>query len=458
MSIKKHLSYSLLAISAASLAPATQAANWLMLQGTEPAGAAGRAKLWGFIQPEYQATDGTKLKAGPYSGQDAIFNTILPNRETESQFNLRRARFGVRGQGFPLDNNTNYFFLAEAGNNGITRPGGGTGSVKLTDASITLNHLEFARFRVGQFKTPGAEEGLMAIHVFNYVNFTNVTNGVLLERFLKYDGSGTFVNSSGSSDSGHANGPLGPVGAFRDIGVQMFQTFKKNDWEHSYAIMIGNGNGITRSDNNDSKDLYLYWSSEKVYGGKGGRRQGWKTFAWYQKGKRTLTLEQGTATSSDDVTQDFDRKRWGVGTTYLKGKYRAGAEYIAADGMIRNGTDGGAVVGSISNNGLSRASLNVLPNDKADGWYLDFGYKIKPNIELDIRYDRYNRATEVAANERRFETATVGAQYFFNKKTRLIFNYEFRNAEAPNLAGSANPNIILDGMDNLASVQLLAIF
>lgn len=440
------------------LAGQAQAANWLMVQGTEPAGAAARARLWGFIQPEFQATDGTELEAGPYTGQRAQFNSIAPDRDTDSAFNIRRARIGVRGTGFPLDSNVNYFFLAEAGNNGITKPGGGTGSLKLTDASITLNHFKGARVRIGQFKTPGSEEGLKAIHVFDYVNFSNVVDGILLERFTDFDGTGTFVTPAGSSDSGQTNGPVGSVGAFRDIGVQVFDTFAVNDWEHSYAVMIGNGNGIARSDNNDDKDYYLYLSSEKVFGGKGARRQGWKTFAWYLSGDRTLTQEQGNADPSDDVSNEFERTRWGLGSTYLKGKYRAGAEYIKADGMIRNGTDAGATIGAISNNGLSRASLNVLPDDEADGWYLDFGYRVIPNVELDIRYDHFNRATKVSALEREFETLTLGAQYFFNKKTRAIFNYEFRDAEAPNLPGSHNANRLLDGMDDRISVQLLAIF
>lgn len=222
-----------------------QAANWLALQGTEPAGSAERAKLWGFIQPEYQATDGTELKAGPFSGQDAIFNQIGPDLDTDSQFNIRRARIGVRGTGFPLDSNTNYFFLAEAGNNGITKGDGG--GVKITDASITLSHIPGARVRVGQFKYPGAEEGLQAIHVFDYINFTNVTNGLLLERFFDGDGS----------DTQSANSPNGPVGAFRDVGVQVFNTFTNGSWEHSYALMVGNGNGIARGDNDDKCLLVL---------------------------------------------------------------------------------------------------------------------------------------------------------------------------------------------------------
>ena len=40
-----------------------------------------------------------------------------------------------------------------------------------------------------------------------------------------------------------------PVGAFRDVGVQMFDWFKfGNDWEWSYAIMMGNGNGLKKQD------------------------------------------------------------------------------------------------------------------------------------------------------------------------------------------------------------------
>jgi hypothetical protein len=87
------------------------ATNWLMLQGTEPAGQSQRAKVWGFVQPEYQSTGGKNLKAGPWAGQEAIFNQIGPDLKTDSQFNIRRARIGVRGTGFPLDDNVNYFFI-----------------------------------------------------------------------------------------------------------------------------------------------------------------------------------------------------------------------------------------------------------------------------------------------------------------------------------------------------------
>jgi len=450
MNYKNKLLVKILGATLLSCASSAQAANWLMLQGTEPEGQSARAKIWGFIQPEYQTTDGTKIKAGAWSGQNAIFNQIGPDLKTDSQFSIRRARVGIRGTGFPLDSKVNYFFLAEFGNNGITRPGGGTGSAKLTDASITLNHIKGARIRVGQFKTPGAEEGLQAIHVFDYINFTNVTNGLLLERHFDGNGSDTFVTPAGNSGAGgDANRPNGSVGAFRDVGIQVFETFKVNNWEHSYAVMYGNGNGIARGDNDDNKDTHLYWSSELVFGGKGGRRQGWKLFIWNQDGKRTLT----TAGAGE-----YDRERSGLGTTFRKDKIRAAFEYITADGMIFNGTDGAAVAGSAANGPGTTASFNVETDGEADGWYAHFGYMVLPKLELDIRYDTYDRMTNVSAKERQFDTTTLGAQYFFNKKTRATFNYEFREGEAPNLASSHNANKILDGLDDRISLQLITIF
>ncbi len=429
-------------------ASTVHSANWLALQGTEPDGQSARARVWGFVQPEYSQTKGTELKAGPWKGQKAIFNQLRPDLKTNKTFNVLRARIGVRGTGFPLDNKVNYFFLAEFGDNGITRGSGG--SAKLTDASVTLSHIPGARIRVGQFKTPGAEEGLQAIHVFDYINFTNVTNGMILERFFDADGS---INNDPKNAS---NKPNGSVSAFRDVGIQFFDIFKAGDWEHSYAVMFGNGNGITRGDNNDSNETYLYWSSSLIFNNsKGARRQSWKMFAWNQEGKRTIGVNDGTGAYVQD---EFDRKRYGLGTTFRKDKYRAAFEYMKADGMIFNGTDGGAVAGSVSNDNSKTASWNMETKGEANGYYGHFGYMVMPQLELDLRYDVYNRMTDVSAKERKFTTTTVGAQWFFNKKSRLIVNYEFRDAEAPNAASTAGPNKILSGMDDKISAQILVVF
>ncbi len=417
------------------------AANWLALQGTEPPGSSDRAKLWGFIQPQYFYTENTKLKAGGWKGQNAIFNQAGPERKSSNTFQMRRARIGVRGTNFPLDSKTNYFLLIEAGKNGITEF---DSSVAATDASVTFSHIPYARVRVGQFKTPTAEEGLQAIHVFDYINFTTGTDMMLLERFFDEDGSrGNFKN-----------GLNGSVGAFRDIGVQVFDIIPvAGNWEHSYAVMVGNGNGINRTDNNNEKDYYAYWSSARIFGGRGARRQELKMFAWGQTGKRTLEYANGVAGD-----QDFDRDRWGVGFTFRKGKYRAAAEYVDSDGMIFNGTDGGAVAGASNNTGTDIASLNIVPKGEAESYYIHAGYMVLPELELDMRYDSLDRLSDSDTGEREFTTLTVGFQYFFNRKTRAIVNYEFRDAKAPGFSSSANANKVLDSFDDRLGVQILAIF
>jgi hypothetical protein len=438
----RNLHSGLAAVLFAGISITAEASNWLELQGTEPAGSTDRLKLWGFIQPEYSYTSNSRLPAGPFAGQKAVFNQIGPDLDSSSTFQIRRARIGARGANFPLDNKTNYFLLLEAGRNGVTKYG--DSAVVATDASVTLNQIPHARIRLGQFKYPGGEEGLQAIHVFNYIRFSAVTNQLLLERFFDGDGS----------DTQNKNEPNGSVGAFRDIGVQVFDWFDWMGFEHSYAAMLGNGNGINRQDNNNEKDYYLYWASEKVFGAsKGARRQGLKLFGWYQNGERTLDFVDGVAGE-----QDFDRKRWGFGTTFRKGKWRAAAEYVDADGMVLNGTDGGAVPGSRNNADTETASFNISPKGKAHGYYLDLGYQVVPKLELDLRYDYLDRVENIDADQREFTNWTIGAQWFFTRQTRALVNYEIRDAKAPKFASSAVPNQVLDETDNRISVQVLAIF
>ena len=441
-----------------------EAANWLMLQGTERSSAAGRAKVWGFLQPTYTSMSGSEVAAGPWAGQTAQFNVQPPHLSTNKGFDIRRARIGIRGQGFPLDPKVNYFFLAEFGSNGITWPNGGNGHAMIDHASVTLNHIKGARIRAGLFKVPMSEEMLQAIHVFDYINFTNFGFQQLLERFLPGDGGDSYI-APGNFATGAPNVPNAPIGAVRDQGVQIFDTFKTGGWDTSYAIMVGNGNGINRADNNDSLDKYFYVSTEKVYAGKGPRVQSLKLFAWSLSGERELTTNScvaGTPATCTATAGTFDRKRSGIGVTFRKGPYRAAAEILRADGMIFAGTDGGAKAGTSNTAGppagTVTSSFNMSPNEKADAFYVHFGYAVTRQLELDIRYDTMNRETENSLNERKFTTTTLGAQWFFNLKNRIAINYELREAEAPGRPSSHASNQILDDMDNRLSVQITSIF
>jgi len=431
----------------------TNAANWLMLQGTEPAGSAPRAKIWGFIQTQYQK-DYSDANA---NNQYVPPKLIGPGLTSQSQFNVNRARIGVRGTGFPLDPNVNYFLLAEFGKNAITEAA--SGAVHVTDASITLNHIKGARLRLGLFKYPGAEEALQAIHVFDYINFTNVTNQLLLERFQSSisvnDVSDVPPQTLPAQQS--LNGFDRPVGAFRDVGLQVFDTFGINDWEHSYAIMYGNGNGLNDGDNDDNKDLYVYLSSERVFDGQGPRREGLKMFAWHQTGQRSFDGD------GDGQVEEYDRDRSGVGVKYLQKPFRFTAEYMTGEGMIFNGPDKptfGLVPPSAGNPNHPANGLN----QEASGFTVEGGWYIPgTKWEIDARYDIYHRLEgNTGAYELEFKTLTLGTQYHFNKKARLTINYEIREAEAVKFGNEPppppNPNINLKDVDNRASIQVTHIF
>jgi len=426
----------LAATSAAVLggaASSAQAANWLMLQGTEPADAAARAKVWGFVQAQYQDDNSDACKTGclpPASLGGYIPPKLVgPNLDNQSGFNVNRARIGVRGTGLPLDSKVNYFILTEFGNNGITYPQDNT---HLTDASITLNHIKGARVRVGLFKNPGAEEALQAIHVFDYINFTSVTNQMLLERFQQEADTNQIPTATPNASM---NQYTRSVGAFRDVGIQVFDAFNANNWEHSYAVKYGNGNGLNFGDNDDNRDLYLYWSSELVFGGNGPRREGLKLFAWYQDGKRTNVA---------DRTQEQDRTRSGLGAKYLKKPFRLTAEYMKGEGMIFQG---------------QHRPLHIYNNEEADGWYLEGGWYIPgTKWELDLRYDTYTRGenhpTSAANDESTFDTVTVGVQYHFNRKTRLNLEYASRDNKSDTPAVDAQN----EGVDGRFAIQVTAIF
>lgn len=444
-----------LAFAAAGTA---QAANWLMLQGTEDPGAAARANVWGFIQAKYEQDFSDTNATGGFVPP----KLLGPDLDSQDGFNINRARIGVRGTGFPLDTRINYFVLLEMGNNGITH--GNSTFARLTDASVTLNYIPGARVRAGLFKTPGSEEGLQAIHAFDYINFTEMSNGLLLERFPnKGFTSCTGVTLPCNAATGNV-GPYteaqlqggasvntfnSPVGAFRDVGVQVFDAFDVgNDWEISYAAMIGNGNGIEFSNSDGKYDKYLYLSAEKKYGGKGPKAEGLKFFAWGQTGKRLLdTTNDGVANA-----KSYDRDRAGVGVKYMKKPFRATAEYVTADGMIWVGPDK-------PNFYLTAPAHGNGADAKGSGWYVEGGWYIpRTKFELDARFDSMTRL-EDRVNQHQFDKWTLGVQYHFNPKTRVTLNYEMRDFECDSGNAACNgPNSNLKGVDDRVGVQLTAIF
>jgi hypothetical protein len=426
-------------LSVFTLIPVAFGANWIMLQGTEPPKAPAY-RPFGFLGIEYQQTKGSHLPASPWKGQPLVLNQIGPQLERSNELQVSYARLGLRGR--VLDGKLNYWISPLAGYNGISHNGGP--NVKFTDVSATLNLIPHARIRIGQFKYPGSEEGLQPAVLRDYLNPTNVSKQITNERY--FDSDGTPKDDDNVFD--------GPLSGWRDTGIQVFDAFRTGDWEHTYALMAGTGTGLAiyNGFGNSRPDWYLYWSSVLIFGGKGPSLEGLKVTGWYQDGEREIRAGK----SQDE--EYFDRRRYGLGATLRHGPWRAAGEWIKADGMVMNGTDGVAVPGSVSNNGKIISSFNVLPDNEADGWYLDAGYTLFGKWEIRARYDRLNRGTDSSETERRFETVTLGTTYRFNKHVRVLADYEFRDVTAPSLPGSATPNLILSEVDNLFGVRVWAKF
>lgn len=437
-------------IGAASIAlgaaPIAHGANWLKLQGNEPPGAKA-VKIWGFLQPEYVYNEGgavTGLKGGAaeYNGQTPVFNMVRPDNDHTDQLQMFRARLGARGVLSAIDDRINYFVLGEAGNNGLTL----AHNPVLTDASATFNYIPGARIRAGLFKLPTGEEALEAIQVMDYINFTNVTDNLLNERFV--EPYSTTRPTAPLSPALREAQVTGATSGFRDVGVQVYDWFRRDKWEYTYAVMVSNGHGINFNDNNSHHDLTGRLQLSYIFAGKGPKRQDATAYIWHQEGERTFG------------GQDYNRIREGVGFKYLRLPFRVDGEYIQGKGMIFVGPNP-----PFNDLGVGlQPVVTVGPEGKANGWYLDGGWHVTPKWEVDLRYDEFHRMTNSAPDEREFTTWTAGLQYFFTPKLRVALNYEWRDLKVVNpgaITSAVNRNnaeAVAASMGNRASVEATWLF
>jgi Phosphate-selective porin O and P len=434
------------AMLAASLPLSAHAANWVDVLATEPADARP-IKPFGFVQPTYTYIDADPLSgmggaAISTNGQYQIQNLVGPTFENTDQLQFLRAQFGLRGR---LTDKINYFLLTDVGHNLTTvqHP------LMVTDASMTFSFIPGAKIRAGLFKLPTSEEALVSNPIaYSYVYYSAVGSALVQETFYQ-DVTGTPAGCTALAGATTLDCGMAVAGnnAFRDWGIQVFDSFRKNNWELGYAAMVSNGNEIESiSDNNSSKDITARLQLSYVFKGKGPLREDANVFIWRQAGERTYG---GT---------DYDRIREGVGYRVTKGAFRTSGEYIRADGMVAGGPNPPVV--PASGNLEPPYNLNLAPAGKADGWYLEAGWRFHPSWEIEARYDEFDRNNNDPAAERLFKTWTLGGQYFINKTTRVTLNYEWREAEVPtplaitNATQRSNANIVADNLADRISLQL----
>ena len=398
----------LLAACAGALPVAAHGANWLEVSGNENPDAP-RIRPLVILQPTYTHIDADPISGlqgalSAYNGQTIFNNQVQPNFEDTTQFQFMRARFGARGR---LTDQINYLALVETGRNAMTS----RRDVMLAALSVTFNHLPGARIRAGLFKVPTDEEAIMAVHsASRYIHFSNVVQNLLVEQPVRHAGptaNPTLANAQ----------PVSGCNCFNDWGVQVYDWFDRGPWEFSYAAMLSNGGELENlSDQDGNKDLTLRLQASYVFGGKGPARQDLSFFVWRQSGERRFGVG------------DHDRIREGLGFKLLKGPYRLSGSYLRGDGMIIAGL----------NPPFAGSPYAVGVDEKADGWYLEGGWRFHPKWEVDLRHDVLHLMTENPVNTRVPATTTLGLQHFPRKDTRISLNYEWRGAEV------AHPDAIAD--------------
>lgn len=405
------------------------AANWLMIQGTQEK---VTHTPWGFAQVRAEHNEGDILiKEGI---NKTPFSYLRPNLSEQEGAQVARLRLGLRGS-VTQDNNINYFLLTEFGQNGITQPLEYYQQNYLTDASLTLRYLP-VYIRIGKFKYAGSEEGNMARFVSPFIHFSTVGDQLMLERFIDTTPTNTVLSGN------YLGKPAQGVGAYRDSGIQLFQTLSIDDKNSvTLSYMLGNGSGIANSNQNDGHFThYAYLSySTLLGGGKGYHQEAFKLYAWYQNGKRRLYANGGS--------QLYDRIRYGTGITYFSEGLRLEAEYMKGRGMILSGAKDVDV-----NPEVNQWEYTIQADDtnEADGYYLLSTYELFEKFDVLGRYDVYNRLTNATVNLREFKTLTAGVSYRFNSKNRLDFNYAFNSIRAPH---NKNADKVLDAVGNLISIQ-----
>ena len=418
-------------VAAFGHAPASFATNWFQLQNNEQPGAAPYT-FWGFIQPTYTHNEGGTVSGIPatvvspvnganvavpaglraYNGQTALFNLVGPDLAHSDQLQMFRARPGVRGVIPGTNEKINYFALAELGNNALTRER----PAVFTDATMTFNYIPGARIRVGLGRLPLGEEAMQGVQIMDYINFTTVTDQLLNERFVEPYANVARTHAAVVGAPMAMSQLKGAFGGYRDVGVEVYDWFNRGRWEYAYAVMASQANGIGFSDdlNSGNHDVTARVQAAYVFQGAGPKREDVTAYAWHQEGKRAFG---GT---------DYARIREGIGAKYLRHGVRMAGEYIRAKGMIYVApTPQFNDIGAPAFEPVDYVALDS--SNKAEGYYLDVGWKFAPKWEVDLRYDELSKMTNSAYDERKASTWTLGGQYFYSPKLRFALNYEIRD-------------------------------
>ncbi|OJY22953.1 MAG: hypothetical protein BGO98_33530 [Myxococcales bacterium 68-20] len=376
--------------SFAPLASVAHAADWPMVQGTEPPNAPP-IRPFGVVQ-----VTGSGIIAEPvfglspvlaqFEGERASFNTLSPRGATWGIV-VRRARPGVRGVIPGTGGLVSYYLVAELGTVPLARDG-----PTLADASITISWIPGARIRVGQFRLPLMDEAVESnASAAEWINVSLPASGLVMENPVR----------NGRYDGG--------ASGFRDLGVAVFDTHQRGHMALSYALMVSNGRRGALDD--DAKDLTARTMASWVFSGEATdpQRQELSIFAWGQRGKRNV----------DGVSAQ--RIRSGVGIHLEKEPIRIRAELVYASGVIFGGPSPP----------FAGQPIEVDTFGRGIGGYVQARVRLFGNARVGARYDELRRGLDEPSATRVSRSFTPMLEYDIVPRVRLQATYEKRWLFAP---------------------------
>lgn len=445
LNLPQHAQHALLALTLSlTCALPSWAADPLIMAGTEPEGTGAGPTLFGFMQPRLEGYLGGEVSG--LTGALEGFNGELPsfNRTGSTQLGgqVARARIGLRGSVAHTAQKVSYFMLLEFGQVPITR----TQAVVPVDLSATFSYVPGVRLRVGYFKLPTMEEILLPLPAaLEFIQFSTTLARLLNENPIEggaLEGGGRFV---------------GGASAFRDLGVQAFESFERGAWRLGYALMASSGGGSLRTQS-AHKDLSARLELAYHWGGQARqlRRPELKLALWRLQGERELEVnEEGVG----GITRDFERVRQGATLRLERGAYWGMVELAQGRGALEVGTTHPFVGGRPV----------VRPEGEAWGVVVQGGVRLfgaplpsqassaqRPELALKARFEQYHQDTQSDELLRVFQTTTLGAEYRPAPRVRLELNYELRSLEAP--SGSTNAQRIATSMGDRVLTQATLIF
>ena len=413
------------------------AANWFETQGVSPP-AFGKFHLGGWVEPDYTYKQADTAR----NGKVPRSNLVGPRFADSHAASIQRAQLIARGR---LNPNIDYYVGAEFGENGYTYGPGGY-SPKLIDGHVLFsNYIPGVRVEAGILRAPGPEDAMSGYPGYSFIALFPTVIGQLMEpsfyarsqHYAPAAAGGYLIPSTSMSSN---NG-------FRYPGVEATDWFRvRSHLELAYGLMLGEyGKQFEADTANGPIVAGRLQASWLLGGGKGAFRNDLTGFVWYQQARPDLN---GVANTM---------RRYGLGATLRRGFMVPGGRSLKFEYMRGSG-DIVAPSPFLQAPGVLPAQYEttVYPgsNNTAHGYYLSAGVFVTRNIELDARYDYYDRLPNLPAQERTFANLGAGVQYHFSPLTRVVVDYFSRRVDIPNpgAIGPANSPARLLAQSTAAAV------